>query len=111
VKCNECNRWCGSKYSEWGDCHYVVSTLIPDWNTYRTRFGFPVRLPFDPHDAKYVVGTIAKPHDCDLGDEVKIQKRKEKDIWFDDDGNERTRTVTLTFYRTYKDHYCGYEEM
>ena len=111
VKYNECPRWQGTEYSEWADCNWVISDLIPDWQSLRTRFGFPCRTPFDAHDAKYVVGSIGKPHACDMGERVKIQKRKEKDIWFDDDGNERTKTVTLIFYRTHKDHYCGYEEM
>ena len=111
VKCNACPKWHGNKYSEWGDCHYVISTLIPDWSDLRTRFGFPVRVPFDPHDAKYVDGRIGTPHPCDMGEGVKIHKCKEKDIWFDDDGNERTKTVTLHHYRTHKDYYCEYEEL
>jgi hypothetical protein len=111
VKCSECPRWTGRKYSKWSDCHYVVSTLIPNWSDLRTRFGFPVSTPFDPHDAKYLEESIPKPHSCDTPEGVRIQHVKEKDIWFDDEGHERTKTVRLDFYQTHKDYYCGYEEV
>jgi hypothetical protein len=84
---------------------------LPDVDNIRDRFGFNMSLPFDPHDAKYFIEKIPRPHDCDIGDKVRIRTVKEKDIVFDDDGNERTKTVRLDYYQTHKDYYCGYEEV
>jgi hypothetical protein len=105
VKCNECKRWQGRRdFSTWGNCHYVIRYLIPDFDNIRDRFGFNISLPFDPHDTKYLIDKMPTPHSCDLGDGVRIVTRKEKDTVYDDDGNERTKTVRL-------DYYCGYEEV
>ena len=111
MRCSECPKWTGRRNSKWSDCYYVIGSLLPDVDCIRNRFGFGFRVPFDPHDAKYFLEKIPRPHDCDIPEGVKIVTVKEKDIWFDDDGNERTRNVRLDFYQTHKDHYCGWEEV
>jgi hypothetical protein len=111
VRCNECPHWTGRRNSKWSDCYRVVGTLVPDFDRLYTRFGFLVVLPFDPHDTKYLLENLPRPHNCDIPEGVRIQSVKEKDIWFDDDGNERTKNVRLDFYQTHKDYYCGYEKM
>ena len=111
MKCNECLRWNGNRLSTWGDCNYVIGELVPNVKNLRNRFDFPFRVPFDAHDAKYFVERIPRPKKCDIPEGVRIHTRKEKDIVFDDDGNERTKVVRLDCYRTHKDYYCGYEEL
>ena len=111
MRCSDCKYWqCPDRLRdtrEWSDCNYVISTLIPNFYELKTRFGFNLSVPFSPHDTKYVVGPLGKPQSCKG---IKVQKRKEKDIWFDDLGNERTRIMNYTFYMTHKDYYCGCEE-
>jgi len=107
MNCSQCPRWQGR--TEWGDCNHVIGILMPEIYKMKTRFGWNFSTPFDPHDIKYFLEKIPKPKQLPEG--VKIHQRKEKDIVFDDEGNERIKTVRLNIYRTHKDYYCGYEEM
>jgi hypothetical protein len=109
MSCAKCPRWQGTRRSTWADCNYVVCTLVPNWKRLRTRFGFPLRVPFDPHDCKYVdplLRTVLEKRVV-LPKGVRSETIKEDDIVYDDQGGERVGKVKVTYFQTRKDYDCG----
>ena len=114
MKCKNCKHWQGTKYSEWGDCYRVVSTLEPELenccltNEYGTIVG-RFTLPFDPHDAKYWTFNPfwSRLYDAiGLVDGVRAIEETKDDIIFDHQNGERVGKLTLKFFQTHKEYEC-----
>lgn len=101
--CLTCKHWQGTKYSKWGDCHYVCADMNSDLLNEKNLFGCKLTVPFDPHDIKYFEGKLPLPT---IGDDVRILVIKEQDIKFilsQYDGTiigERTAPIKIHYYQT-----------
>jgi hypothetical protein len=107
INCAACPCWGGyNKNVEWGDCYRVFLTLDPKLREIKNRFGFKLQQPFDPHDLKYIREKIPA---LNLPDGVRMDVRKETDLTFDDEGNERIKPVKIVYYQTHKNYICEEE--
>jgi hypothetical protein len=103
--CLTCKHWQGTKYSTWGDCHYVCADLNPRLLDEKNLFGWNFTLPFDPHDVKYF-DNLCLPLAID--DDVRGLRRKENDIVFmrsQYDGSiigERVAPQWVVYYQTFR---------
>lgn len=119
--CLNCKRWCGTKYSKWGRCQWVIGDLLSWVFKYTSVFGNKLTLPFDPHDVKYFPDLndrlkIVAQKDC-IDGWTRVHREKQDDIKFLFDPNtgdivgERTTPRTLTFFYTHRDKKgCQYYE-
>jgi hypothetical protein len=105
--CATCPHWQGTAHSKWGDCYYIIGILWPKTLTLMNRFGHPLRIPFDAHDIKYFDEKVYKYLDFNLPDGVRYEIRKENDLTFDEEGNERIRRVKLCYFLTRRDFVCA----
>lgn len=116
MECKNCKHWQGLKGSKWGDCHRVLGVLKPELLTcYNldadgvTRHYF--KMPYDPHEFKYwrfntKVANILKKAHLHLPKRVRIQKVKEEDVLFDQNGGQVWSNVTLRYMQTRCDYSC-----
>lgn len=109
MRCTDCPRWQGIRYSQWADCHYVAFKLLPELRKAKKYNGFTLTPPLDPHDFKYVfsedIPNIHKIPPLPTG--VRLEYRKEKDVWYNENGEERIRTVKYPYFQTRYDYDCG----
>jgi len=120
-RCLNCKHWCGTKYSKWGDCQYIVHSLCPQLSKYKNVFGWRVAVPFDPQSIKYHVHKkyINKLLlGINLPDDVRrdIQKQKTVTFSFSPEGTSITGErgngiVMCVFFQTKCDKgACNYYE-
>lgn len=111
MKCKDCPRWQGIRYSHWADCHHIIFYMVPELGELVKYNGFKVTPPFDPHDFKYVDGTqVPNFHKIrSIPNGVRLQYEMTKDVWYNDNGEERIRNVKLPHFQTYKNFVCPLE--
>jgi hypothetical protein len=86
---------------KWRDDYEIIGMLWPQLYNLKNRFGNNFKTPFDPHDVKYFDENIYDHIDLKIMPEwVRVDKVKEWDLTFDEEGNERIRKVTLWYFQT-----------
>lgn len=119
--CKSCRFWQGTKYSQWADCNNVIAVLQPDLLKVKKYIDDDVwyyfKIPFDPHETKYWGYNLefidlhrGVTQKMQLPEGVKREVNRERDIWIDQFGNERTKTTKVCYFRTHETFNCEYWE-
>lgn len=122
-QCKSCHWWQGTNYSYEADCYKVIAVLQPALLEVRKNMGdetcdlyYYWDVPFDPHNIKFwnyndvFMDLYRKAMMMKLPDGVKREIRLEQDIWMNQFGNERTKTVKVCYFKTHKTFNCEYFE-
>ena len=92
----------------------MIGTIQPKLFEFESDIGDQFSVPFDPHDKKY----YSKCKDFNttyrhalrhlLPEGVSVDLAKERDLFFNEDGNPMFKVVHLDHLRTEKGFYCDY---
>jgi len=116
--CKTCRHWTGTKYSQWADCSKVIATIQPRLLEIKKYVDDDIwyywSVPFDPHETKYwnysdvFIGLYRTATTMELPEGVGRETRIEQDIWMDQFGNERTKSVKMCYFMTHETFNCKY---
>lgn len=116
-KCKTCRHWAGTKYSQWGGCSRVIAVLQPGLLEVRKYVDDDIwyywNVPADPHEVKYwnyneqFMDLYTEATKMELPEGIGRETRIEDDIWMDQFGNERTKSVKMCYFMTHEFFNCN----